>query len=151
MTQDVLTAKALGASGVVLGLLRPDGRVDRERVARLIEAAHPLSVTFHKAFDEAADPIEALGDLIALGVERVLTSGGMAKAVDGLDVLTDLNRRAAGQVIILAGGRITEADIPTLLGAGLGEIHIHSAACAGDRTDAEKVRRIVTVARGCHQ
>jgi copper homeostasis protein len=147
MRHDVQVARSLGAAGVVLGLLDPAGAIDRERTARLIEDARPLSITFHKAFDHAADSIEALGDLIGLGVERVLTSGGMAKAVDGLDRLVALNRRAAGRVTIMAGGRITEADIPTLTDAGLREIHVGSAACAEGRIDAERIGRIVTTAR----
>jgi copper homeostasis protein len=147
MRHDIQVARSLGAAGVVLGLLDPAGAIDRERTARLIEAARPRSITLHKAFDHAADSIEALGDLIGLGVERVLTSGGMAKAVDGLDRLVALNHRAAGRVIIMAGGRITEGDIPTLTDAGLREIHVGSAACAGGKTDAEKVRRIIGVAR----
>ena len=148
MRHDIQVARSLGAAGVVIGLLDPARAIDRERTARLIESARPLSITFHKAFDHAADSIEALGDLIGLGVERVLTSGGMAKAVDGLDRLVTLNRRAAGRVVIMAGGRITEADIPTLTDAGLQEIHVGSASCAGGKTDAEKVRRIVTAAKG---
>jgi copper homeostasis protein len=148
MRHDIQVARSLGAAGVVIGLLDPAQAIDRERTARLIEAAHPLSITFHKAFDHTADSIEALDDLIGLGVERVLTSGGMAKAVDGLDRLVALNRRAAGRVIIMAGGRITETDTPTLTNAGLREIHVGSAACTEGRTDAERVARIVTAAGG---
>jgi copper homeostasis protein len=148
MRHDIEAVRSLGAAGVVIGLLDPARAIDRGRTARVIEAARPLSVTFHKAFDEAADPIKALDDLIGLGVERVLTSGGMAKAVDGLDRLVSLDRRAAGRVIILAGGRITEADIPALTDAGLREIYVGSAACTGGRTDAEKVGRVVAAAGG---
>jgi copper homeostasis protein len=148
MRHDIGVARSLQAAGVVIGLLDPARAIDRERTARLIEAARPLGVTFHKAFDEAADPTEALDDLIGLGVERVLTSGAMAEAVDGLDRLVALNRRAGGRLIILAGGRITEADIPALTVAGLREIHVGSAACAGGRTDAERVRRIMAAAGG---
>lgn len=147
MRHDVQVAKSLGASGVVLGILRADGRVDRERTARLIEIARPLSVTFHKAFDVASDPVEALEELIGLGVERILTSGGKSRAVDGLERLADLNRRAADQLVIMAGGRITESGIPKLVGVGLEEIHLGSAACTGGRTDAETVRRIVAAAQ----
>jgi copper homeostasis protein len=148
MRHDIQVAKSLGAAGVVIGVLDPARAIDRETTARLIEAARPLSITFHKAFDHAADSIEALADLIGLGVERVLTSGGMAKAVDGLDRLVALNRRVAGRLVIMAGGRITEANIPTLTDAGLREIHVGSAACAGGRTDAERLGRIVAAGGG---
>jgi copper homeostasis protein len=148
MRHDIQVARSLGAAGVVIGLLDPDGAIDRERTARLIEAARPLSITFHKAFDHAADSNAALDELIGLGVARVLTSGGMAKAIDGLDRLVALNRRAAARIMIMPGGRISEADIPTLTKRDFREIHVGSAACAEGRTDAERVGRIVTIAGG---
>ena len=75
MRFDIETAMSLGAAGVVFGILNTEGAVDRQRTARLIEAARPLSVTFHKAFDETREPFGALEDLIDLGFERVLTAG----------------------------------------------------------------------------
>ncbi|WP_165226702.1 copper homeostasis protein CutC [Aquisphaera insulae] len=128
MRHDVAAAGALGASGVVLGLLRPDGTIDRERTARLIELARPMSVTFHKAFDEVPDPFEALETLIELGVNRVLTSGGRPTAREGAGALRRLVESARGRIAILAGGRIAEADVETLLEtAGVREIHLGSA------------------------
>src|SRR5262249_2974376 len=41
MRHDIQVVRSLGAAGVVLGLLDPAGAIDRERTARLIEAAHP--------------------------------------------------------------------------------------------------------------
>lgn len=149
MRHDVEAAKALGAAAVVIGLLRPDGTVDRERTARLIEAARPMTVTFHKAFDEAADPFEALDVLMDLGVDRLLTSGQARTAREGLDLLAGLLPRAAGRLAIMAGSGVTMDDIPKLAAAGLREIHIFSSACTDGRTDAEKVRRLVALARSC--
>jgi copper homeostasis protein len=147
MRRDVEVAKGLGASGVVLGLLGRGGAVDRRRTARLVEAARPLSVTFHKAFDAARDPFEALEDLVGHGVDRVLTSGRAATAAAGLGLLADLVRRASGRIAVMAGGSVALADVPALIGAGLREIHVGSAACSGGRTDAAAVRRLVEAAR----
>jgi len=146
MECDIASAKPW-AAGVVVGLLTKNGRVNRARTAELIAAARPMSVTFHRAFDAAADPDQALDDLIELGVDRVLTSGRAPTAREGLGLLADLKRRAAGRIAILAGGSIAEADIPRLIGAGLDEIHVGSAACDGGTTDAAKVRRVVEWAR----
>jgi copper homeostasis protein len=146
MKRDIQTAKALGASGVVLGCLDFDGRVDLERVAWLMEAARPLSVTFHKAFDAAGDPFEALDDLIGLGVDRVLTSGGSSSAMEGLATLGELTRRAGGRIVVMAGGSIEFGQIRPILGAGVKEIHLGSAACSGRMIDSGLVRRIVEVA-----
>lgn len=125
MTRDVDLAKRVGASGVVFGLLDRDGGVDAERTRRLIARARPLSVTFHRAFDMARDPREALEMLVALGVDRVLTSGQEASAWDGVDLLRDLVRIAAGRIVIMPGGGIHERNIDRIVAqTGAREIHV---------------------------
>lgn len=146
MKRDVQVAKALGASGVVLGCLTRDGRVDLERVAWLMEAARPLSVTFHKAFDDARDPCEALDDLVGLGIDRILTSGHASTAMEGLATLVELTRRAGARIAVMAGGSIALPQIGTLLAAGVREIHVGSAACLGGVVDSGLVRNIVEAA-----
>jgi copper homeostasis protein len=146
MKRDVQAARGLGASGVVLGLLTGEGRVDLEKTAWLIEAARPLSITFHKAFDATRDPIEALEDLITLGVARVLTSGHAPTAMAGLATLVELTQRSDGRIGVMAGGSITLGQIRPIIEAGVREIHLGSAACAGGLTDAGLVRRIVETA-----
>ena len=83
MRHDIEVAKTLGAAGVVVGVLTPDGTIDADRIAELAALARPLAVTFHKAFDQVCDPLEALDTLIELGVDRVLTSGGRPTALGG--------------------------------------------------------------------
>ncbi len=112
MREDLLAAKALGADGIVFGLLRPDGTVDRERTRELVELARPLPVTFHRAFDMTRDPFEALDVLIALGVDRLLTSGpGTDSVLEGLDLIVELVKRAAGRMIVMPGGGITARNV----------------------------------------
>jgi copper homeostasis protein len=142
MRHDIRFARDF-AGGVVLGLLDDEGRVHRGRTSELVELARPLSVTFHKAFDAARDPFEALDDLIELGVDRVLTSGGAPTAREGLPVLAELTRRAAGRITIMAGGSIKLEDIRPLIDAGLREIHVGSAACRDGVTDPSTVGRIL--------
>jgi copper homeostasis protein len=128
MRRDIEAAKALGSAGVVLGVLDPDGRVDRDRTAALVEMARPLSVTFHKAIDHAKDPFEALEALITIGVERVLTSGGRPTALEGCDVLRRLVDRAAGRVAVMAGGRLVIEHLEAVIReSGVREIHLGSA------------------------
>jgi copper homeostasis protein len=81
-------------------------------------------VTFHRAFDVTRDPFEALDTLIGLGIERVLTSGQEPSVLEGLDLITALVRRAAGRIIVMPGGGITERTIGRIAPAcGATEFH----------------------------
>jgi copper homeostasis protein len=165
MRRDISIARSLGASGVVLGVLRPDGTVNREATAELVALARPMSVTFHKAFDQTRDLFEALETLIDLGVDRVLTSGGRPTAMEGIDTLAHLVARAGDRITILVAGRLSLDNlIPILDRTAAREVHLGSAACgtipsamshhpldgsALDRSgvEAERVREIMRTVR----
>jgi copper homeostasis protein len=85
MRRDARALRGLGARGVVLGLLTPDGEIDIERMRMLIDDAGGLAVTFHRAFDHTRDLAASLDALGSLGVARVLTSGGAATALEGAE------------------------------------------------------------------
>lgn len=124
MRADLETAKAEGADGVVIGLLKADATVDAERTKELIALAKPLSVTFHRAFDMTVDPFEALETLIGLGVDRVLTSGQEATVLEGLPLIAELIRRANDRIVIMPGGGITARNVERIVaGAKLKEMH----------------------------
>ena len=115
MEFDIDTAKSEGADGVVIGLLKADGRIDAERSRALIERAKPLSVTFHRAFDMTPDPFEALETLIGLGVHRVLTSGQEPSVLEGLPLISELVKRADSKITIMPGGGITARNIERII------------------------------------
>jgi copper homeostasis protein len=115
MEQDVLTAKQLGADGVVFGILTEEGRVDIDRSQRLVDLARPLKVTFHRAFDMSRDLSEALEDLIRLRVDRVLTSGGEQNVELGQSMISNLQRQAKDRIIVMAGAGITENNVGQLV------------------------------------
>ncbi len=134
MLRDVELVAGWGADGIVIGLLNPDGSIDAERTGALIERIRPLSVTFHRAFDMAADPHRALEDLIALGVDRVLTSGQEISALDGVDLISDLIRRANGRIVVMPGGGITERNVAKVAaGTGAREIHVAARSSISSR------------------
>lgn len=128
-TRDARAAVASGAAGVVVGALLPSGVVDAAAVRVLVEAARSADagaeVTFHRAIDTLADPVAALDALAALGVTRVLTSGGAARAIDGLDQLAELAARGRELgVQIMAGGGVRPEDVAALVGAGVSAVHL---------------------------
>ena len=124
MRRDILAARRAGANGVVIGLLKPDGSVDVEKTRSLVEAARPMSVTFHRAFDLCRDSDEALEAICGLGIERILTSGQMPNALEGAACIADLIHKAAGRVIILAGGGVNAGNIAAIAArTGVKEVH----------------------------
>lgn len=126
MGLDVEAARACGVRGVVFGILTADGKIDRERMGELVQRARPLGVTCHRAFDMSRDPFEAFEGLVALGVERILTSGQGPAAADGLELLAQLVERAAGRIRIMPGGGVRPENIATILRrTGASEIHVH--------------------------
>jgi copper homeostasis protein len=124
MTRDVAMARQLGADGVVIGALRSDGSVDTSAARVLVEAARPLSVTFHRAFDMARDPYEALDDVIALGCDRLLTTGQEPSILEGLELVAELVRRAGDHIVVMPGGG-NERNIAKVAAAtGAREFHV---------------------------
>jgi copper homeostasis protein len=161
MQRDIEACVALGCDGVVLGMLDADGQVDMPRCRSLITAAGTLGTTFHRAFDLSRDPSRALEDIIALGCERVLTSGAQPSAVEGATLIRNLVTQANGRLVVMPGAGIAAHNIAALA-AATGAREFHASAKhqlpsgmqhrppqledmqAGElRTDAEQIRALV--------
>lgn len=120
MREDIRICKELGCNGVVIGILQINGRIDTERTKRLVDLAYPMEVTFHRAFDRVAEPVQALEDVISCGCTRILTSGLHPAAAEGRLVLQQLVQQADNRIIIMPGSGLRSsniADIVTFTGA----------------------------------
>ncbi|MCX4580329.1 copper homeostasis protein CutC [Streptomyces sp. NBC_01571] len=139
MVAEVRSVIASGASGVVVGALAADGSLDTAAVTRLAAAAHdvgrPVEVTLHRAIDLSTDPVATAALLPALGLTRVLTSGGAPVAGQGLDRLAAMVEVAPG-VQVMAGGGVRPADIPELTAAGVAAVHLSAKRRAEPRRGA---------------
>jgi copper homeostasis protein len=111
MERQIKQARQAGAAGVAIGVLLPDGRVDVERSRKLVELGRPMKVTFHRAFDEAADLDEALEAVIQTGADCLLTSGGAADVLAGADRIARLHTQAGTRLEIMAGGGLQLANL----------------------------------------
>ena len=148
MEEDIRMCRQLGVDGVVIGCLTEEGEVDMEANRRLIVAAkginhaqelRPMSVTFHRAFDRTANPMKALEDIITLGCDRILTSGQQPKAIEGISLLAQLEKRIVEmerekwqnkeeeyhkKIQLLAGSGVNEDNIREIFDAtGIHEYH----------------------------
>jgi len=127
MRKDVLLCKQLGFEGVVLGLLSADGTIDMNRTAALVDAAYPLEVTFHRAFDRVIDPFKALEAIINCGCQRILTSGLVPTAWDGKQLIKALITAAENRIEIMPGSGVRSHNIKALA-EFTGATAFHSAA-----------------------
>jgi copper homeostasis protein len=169
MMADLLFCIETRCDGIVIGILNTDSTVNVERCSKMVKLArqYGLGVTFHRAFDLCRDMDQALEDIIALGCDNILTSGGKTTAIEGAVKLASLVRSAAGRINIMAGGGVSEYNVADLM-KYTGVQHMHTSArkqikskmlyqnshvvMAGTHTDEyehyatdeERVRNIVT-------
>lgn len=124
MVADIEMAQKIGVDGIVVGCLTTDGKVDKDACQRLLQHAEGLSTTFHRAFDRTADPEQALEDIIALGFDRLLTSGQQPTAAEGVALLRRLHTQADGRIAIMAGAGVNEWNIAEIQQTtGINEFH----------------------------
>lgn len=133
MENDIREAIYAGATGIVIGVLTPDGDIDMNTNARLISVAREaagkvglinLNITFHRAFDVSRDPVTSLQDIIKLGCNCLLTSGAAQSAVKGLPLISKLVNQADGQLVIMAGSGINPSNAAEIIAAtGVKAIH----------------------------
>jgi len=129
MLLDVAAAKIVGMEGIVAGILNPDGTVDEKRTAILVDAAAPMNVTFHRAFDMTKDQDEAMETIIYTGCARILTSGGQQTAPEGIEKLAQLVKKAGDRITIMPGSGINSNNIKNIAETtNAKEIHL-SARC----------------------
>ncbi len=134
MEDEIASLRAAGARGVVLGASRSDGRLDAATLARLLRAADGLDVTLNRAVDLAPDPVEAVELAAALGIPRILSSGGAPRAADGVARLGAMMEAAAGRLTIMPGSGITAESLLRLASLPLTEVH---ASCSGPLPPAD--------------
>ncbi len=130
VSADIRACVERGAGGVVVGALTSAGGLDVETLRRWRDAAGPATLVFHRAVDAAADPSAVFDALVAEGVDRVLTSGGAPRSIDGVAVLAAFAARS-GDVEVMAGGGVQPADIPALFAAGVDAVHLSARSRAG--------------------
>lgn len=137
MCNDIVSAKALGVNGIVLGPLQGDHTVDTHRLAEFVALARPMKVTFHRAFDRTPDALTALDALLSLGVDYILTAGHASTALDGAPTLQALQTRAGEQLTVMAGGNVRAGNVRRIIEqSNVREVHARA-------TDPAIIRDIV--------
>ena len=118
MEEDIVFCRMVGAAGVVVGALTPEGAVDLPAMRRLLAAAGALPVTFHRAFDVCReDPFQTVDQLISLSCTRLLTSGRADNAWEGRELIARLVRHAGDKLIIMPGRGVRPDNLAALAAA----------------------------------
>ena len=148
MKRDIDSAGTSGANGIVVGILTAHRTVDVDRMRTLVGLARPMSVTFHRAFDEVKDPRGALDDIISLGIDRLLTSGLRKAAEEGIPLLKDIVDAAKGRIVVMPGGGINEKNAREIADrTGATELHASLRGIDSQTSTAysQRVRRFVNL------
>ncbi len=114
LKEEVKMFRELGADGIVIGTLKPDGSLNMIQMKELVEVAGDMSITLHRAFDMCKDPMQTLEDVKELGINTILTSGQKNSCINGTDLLKGLVQNAEGKVDILIGGGVDASVIKEL-------------------------------------
>ena len=164
MRQDVIFCGEVGCDGVVFGILNSDRSVDMDRCSILVGLAHRygMEATFHRAFDVCSDRTKALEDIISIGFERILTSGGQSTALEGVEELRKLIVQANDRIVVMPGSGVTPENVGEIITkTGCREIHgTFRNRCSAMKTtkpawnhydlwhtDIDKVKNVVNIAK----
>ncbi len=124
LIREIDSCRQLGANGVVIGALTPDGDLDVEFLQECMHHVGNMNVTLHRCFDVCRDASDALEHAVSLGIDTILTSGQAATAPEGIPLLKDLHQQAAGRIHLLAGSGVNAGNIRRIHEA-TGITHFH--------------------------
>ncbi len=141
--EDIKWCREMGADGVVIGALTPGGDPDTKALKQMLQAAGrtqqprppSLHLVFHRAFDVCRNPHHALEVIIGLGFQTLLTSGLEQKAEEGMPLIAQLVKQAAGRIDIMAGSGVNPRNVLRIIEeTGVRAVHL-SATKAPDSKD----------------
>ncbi|HOZ87381.1 MAG TPA: copper homeostasis protein CutC [Bacteroidia bacterium] len=142
MKTAILFCKQNGINGVVLGVLDQKNEVNLNACRELIGIARPMSLTFHRAIDECADLKRSFADLLVLGLDRVLSSGGTDQASKGAARLAELQTAYGKKIKIIAGGGLRSGNMAQLLATGCAEFHSSAITANNELADEAEIQKL---------
>lgn len=120
-----------GADGIAFGCLDEKGNIDEAQTQAIIDIVkrYDGEVVFHRAFDCVSDPYQSIEKLIEMGVDRILTSGLKAKAMAGIDLIADLQKKYGDKIELLAGSGMNASNAKEMMDkTGISQVH---SSCKG--------------------
>ena len=136
---EISWAKQCGAMGIVVGALTEKNEVDVQLMKTMVQAAYPMEVTFHRAFDVVKDAMKALEEIIELGCTRILTSGQKTNCIDGKELIFELQNVAGDRITIMAGAGINAESIDAICSDAINEYHMSGLRRDNPQNEQEKI------------
>lgn len=127
MLRDIEICKSLGCDGIVTGMIHKDGSIPKKEISKMVSTAYPMSVSFHRAFDRAKNHEQAIADIIETGCDRILTSGGYATAMEGVENMAAWIRKFGHAITLMPGSGIRAKNLQDIL-QQTGAKEFHSSA-----------------------
>ena len=141
MKEDCRLLMENGADGIAFGCLDENANIDIEQTKQMIEIIKEYhgEVVFHRAFDCVSDPYQSIELLIELGIDRVLTSGLKAKAINGKDLIKELQQKYGDRIEILAGSGMNASNAKEMMDdTGIYQVHSSCKYWINDPTTTGK-------------
>ncbi|AHH93903.1 copper homeostasis protein CutC [Kutzneria albida] len=128
LCRDAVALRELGVTEFVLGFLDDRGAVDVGVCRTVLGELDGARWTFHRALDNAADPLAAWDEVVELGADTVLTAGSKHGVAQGIPMLRELAaRQCEGAPVVMAGGGLRVDQVSGLRSAGVRCFHVGSA------------------------
>lgn len=124
-----------GADGIAFGCLDEMGNIDVAQTREIIDIVKKYNgeAVFHRAFDCVKNPYESIEKLIDMGIDRILTSGLKAKAMAGMELIADLQKKYGDKIEILAGSGMNASNAKEMMDkTGIWQVH---SSCKGWKED----------------
>lgn len=115
LKEEVQMYREMKAEGIVIGMLNADGSLDTYRMKELVKTAGNMKIVLHRAFDVCVNPMAAMEQAIAIGMDTILTSGQQDSAWRGKELLKELYKQSRGRIEILAAGGIDAGVMERLI------------------------------------
>lgn len=135
---DIAHFKAMGADGIVCGVLDKDHHLDVGQIEKVLEASEGLSFTFHRAFDWIKNPLRAFELLQEMGVNTLLSSGKAPNATSGLTLLTEI-LKSSTTTTVMPGAGINPGNVRQFRDAGFKAVHLSGTAMQNNSSPHEGV------------
>lgn len=125
MKEDIILAKELKMDGIVIGVLDEEGDFNVSVMREFTQLARPMKINIHRAFDMCRNPIKELDKLLDIGADRILTSGGCSTAVEGLELIKEIQNRVGDRISIMPGSGVNKDNVIEIIKeTNVKEVHL---------------------------